>query len=105
MKAYKLMKVRKDGSVGSLFMDATRRLSIGEWMQAEDHNRKGFARRLGWHCLAAPSAPHLATELASGEKRAMFEVEIEDYTEHERPENQGGLWYLANRMKVLRKLA
>lgn len=105
MKAYKLFKVRKDGSIGSLFMDAARKLPIGEWLRAEDHNRKGFARRLGWHALANPSAPHLKNELASGEKRAMFEVEIEDYSEFERPENQGGKWFLANRIKILGRLS
>jgi hypothetical protein len=104
MIAYKLIKVRKDGSIGSLFMNAARKLPMGEWMEAEDHNRKGFAKRVGWHTLAAPSAPHLPFELASGEKRAMFEVEIEDYSTFHRPESQGGKWYLAKRMKILRRL-
>jgi hypothetical protein len=104
MKAYKLFKVRKDGSIGSLFMDAARKLPLGEWMEAEDHTRSGFSPRIGWHTLANPSTPHLAMKLANGQERAWYEVEIEDFTEVERPESQGGLWYLANRIKIIREL-
>jgi len=30
-----------------------------------------------------------------------IKVEIEDTTEHQRPESQGGLWYTANWIKFL----
>ena len=40
-------------------------------------------------------------ELKSGEKRVWRKVLIEDFTEFKRPDNQGGLWYLAKRMKIL----
>lgn len=104
MKAYKLFKVRKNGSIGSLFINAARVLPVGEWLEAEFKPRKGFAPRKGFHVLASPSAPHLQMELASGQKRKWFVVEIEDYEEIKRPESQGGLWYLANRLKILHEL-
>ena len=40
-------------------------------------------------------APHLSTK-----GRVWCEVEIEDYSELVRPAVQGGVWLLANRMKV-----
>ena len=33
-----------------------------------------------------------------------MKVEIEDYKEIQRPESQGGLWLLANKMKVLHEI-
>lgn len=104
MKAYKLMKVRKDGSIGSLFIDAAVRRPLGKWMTAVACKRKGFAFRPGFHACRTPYAPHLKEKLASGEKRAWFEVEIEDYTTEKKPANQGGEWLLANRMKIIREL-
>jgi hypothetical protein len=101
MIAYKLFKVRKDGSIGSLFINAAARLPIGEWMQAEDHKRKGYAHRPGWHATARPFAPHLMLDLASGEHRVWFTVDIEDYETIQRPDNQGGIWYLAKKLKIL----
>jgi len=100
MKAYKLVRQLKDGNITPLFINSTLRLPIGEWMQAETHHRKkGFAYRPGWHCTHNPEAPHL-----SPKGRVWIEVEIEDYTEFKRPESQGGMWYLANRMKIIRRV-
>jgi hypothetical protein len=101
MLAYKLLKRRKDGSVGSLFINAAARLEPGVWMEAEAHRRAGFAFRPGWHCLVRPSAPHLKMQLSNGEQREWWVVEIEDYDLFQRPEEQGGCWYLAQRMKLL----
>jgi hypothetical protein len=104
MKAYKLLRKRKDGSLGPLFINARQRIPHGEWLQAEAHRRKGFAFRPGWHCAVQPEAPHLNLELASGETRVWCEVEIDQFTEYARPANQGGKWLLAERMRLIREL-
>lgn len=100
MKAYKLLRQRKDGTLGPLFINARQRIPVGEWLQAESHPTKGFAVRPGWHCTAKPVAPHL-----SKNGRVWCEVEVRDYTNFTRPENQGGLWFLANQMRVIRVMA
>ena len=74
---------------------------MGKWVKAEDHPTKGFAHRPGWHCTAEPNAPHINTDK---EGRTWFEVEIDDFVEFERPTTQGGVWLLANRMKVLKEV-
>lgn len=104
MIVYKLFKIRKDGSIGSLFINSSEKYELNKWMQAESHQKKGFALRKGWHCLCRPEAPHLSMELASGEIRRFFKVEVDDYEYFTRPENQGGRWVLAQRMKILEKI-
>lgn len=99
MKAYKLLKVRKDGSLGSLFIDARARLPVGEWMPAKPHSKRGYAFRPGWHCLAKPEAPHLSK---SG--RRFWEVEIGEFEVFFRPASQGGKWFLAKWMKLVREV-
>jgi len=96
MVAHKLVRLMKDDSLSSLFIGKRNRLPIGKWLEAECLPTKGFAVRPGWHCTKEPIAPHLSTK-----DRVWVKVEIEDYTEFLRPENQGGLWYLANKMKIL----
>jgi len=96
MKAYKLVRLMKDGSISSLFIDRKKRLSIGEWLQSKCIPTNGFAVREGWHCTKSPIAPHL-----SKKDRVWIRVEIEDYTELHRPLSQGGIWYLACKMKIL----
>lgn len=75
-------------------------IPVGEWLQAEAHRTKGLAFRPGWHCCATQSAPHL-----SEKGRVWCKVLIEDAQEFLRPECQGGLWFLAQRMKVLEVLS
>jgi hypothetical protein len=96
MIAYKLLRVRKDGSLGSLFINKGEKIPIGVWLQAESHPTEGFLKRVGWHCMSNPSAPHLSMR-----GRKWFKVEVMDYNHVFRPESQGGLWYIAQRMKVL----
>jgi len=98
-RAYKLVKLRKDGSIGPLFINRKQRLSVGEWLKAEHHPTKGYADRMGWHCTSTPEAPHL-----SPDGRIWVEVRILDFTEFARPTSQGGLWYIADKMKVVRIL-
>ena len=96
MKAYKLVKQRKDGSLGSLFVDASRKLPVGLWMPAINHKPKALKERMGWHCLKSPNAPHL-----SKDGRVWVEVECSGAEEINRPECQGGTWLLAKQMKIV----
>jgi hypothetical protein len=101
MIAYKLLKLRRDGSIGPLFINASARLPVGKWMDAEAHYRKGFAFRPGWHCTLKPEAPHLKERLSSGQVRQWWRVEVEDVVKYNRPESQGGTWVLAQKMKLI----
>ena len=96
MRAYKLFRVRKDGTLGPLFINARQRIELGRWYEAEDHPTKGYAHRPGWHCGREPNAPHL-----SEEGRTWFEVDIRDYYIFPRPAHQGGRWLIAKRMRVI----
>lgn len=96
MIGYKLFRLRKDGSLGPLFINCRQRLYIGETYLAEAHRTKGYAFRPGWHICSTMSAPHL-----SKKGRVWAKVSFSEYTEHRRPECQGGMWYTANSMKIL----
>lgn len=98
LKAYKLVKKRKDGTLGPLFINKKQRMPIGEWMAAEDHPTKGYAHRMGWHCTLRKQAPHL-----SEKGRVWCEVEVSDWKHIERPLSQGGMWVLANNMKIVKE--
>ena len=95
IKAWKLLKQRKDGSLGSLFINAKAKLPIGEFMEAKAYYKKGYAFRPGWHALEHPIAPHL-----SKIGRVWAQVTIRDYIVIKRPESQGGKWFLANWMRI-----
>jgi hypothetical protein len=99
MIAYKLLKQRKDGTIGPLFINRPLRIPIGVWLHAEDHPTKGYAHRPGWHVMSEPIAPHLTEK-----GRVWYQVKIEDFKPFTRPASQGGLWYLAQQMKLIRKL-
>jgi len=99
MKAYKLFRVLKDGTISSLFINSKARLQTGTWLKAEAYPTKGFSFRPFWHCTKKPKAPHLSTK-----GRAWYEVLIEDFEEMARPEQQGGLWYLANKIKIIKEI-
>jgi hypothetical protein len=92
MKAYKLVRKLKDGSLSPLFINKKQRLSINDWMVAEAHPTKGYSFRKGWHCLKKPKAPHL-----SKKDRVWVEVEVENFETFNRPESQGGEWILAEK--------
>ena len=104
MIAYKLIRRLKDGSLSPLFINRKMRLTVGTWLKAFFCPTKGFSPRLGWHCLKEPVAPHLSMELATGEVREFWEVEIDDYEEFSRPASQGGVWFLAKEMKLIRRV-
>lgn len=103
MKAYKLVRLLKDGSISPLFINKSQRLEEGVWYEAEFHPTKGFSPRGGWHCCYKPVAPHLNMTLKTGEKRIWVEVEAEGVTGYDRPESQGGAWVLASCMKIIKR--
>lgn len=96
MIAYKLFRLRANGTLGPLFINRRLIVPIGEWLEAECHPTKGFAVRPGWHCSPRPYAPHLSMN-----GRVWCQVEIEGASDLLRPTSQGGLWYLAERLRVL----
>lgn len=99
MIAYKLFTKRKNGSIGSLFINRRAVLEPNKWLIAEDHRTDGFSHRPGWHCTVKPKAPHLKTQ-----GRVWYKVEIQDYKTFCRPRSQGGKWLLANKLKILKPL-
>lgn len=96
MIAYKLVRQLKDGSITSLFINKSKKLPFNEWLEAEPHLTKGYAFRQGWHCTLQPKAPHLTTK-----GRVWVAVEVSDYEYFHRPKSQGGVWLLAQKMKIL----
>jgi hypothetical protein len=97
--AYKLIRERNDGTLAPLFINRTITVPLNKWLQAECIPTKGYAVRQGWHTTSEPKAPHL-----SEKGRVWVKVEIKDYEEFKRPKSQGGLWFIAQRMKVLGKI-
>jgi len=97
--AYKLLKLRKNGTFGPLFINRRQIIPINVWLAAENHPTRGYTIRPGWHVTLKPEAPHL-----SKKGRIWMKVEVEDYKEFKRPESQGGLWLLANKIRVLEKV-
>lgn len=99
MIAYKLCRIKKNGDITPLFINKKMILPFNVWLESESHPTKGFKVRPYWHCTSQPIAPHL-----SSKGRVWIKVEIEDYENFYRPNNQGGLWFLAKRIKLLEKL-
>ena len=64
MVGYKLFRVRKDGTLGSLFINKKEVLPIGEWIKSKSYPTKSVNR----------------------------------------PESQGGTWYLADSIKLLHRI-
>ena len=96
LEAYKLFRVRRDGTLGPLFIGRRMRIPLGVWLDAEDIPTRGFARRPGWHAAPRPHAPHLTLR-----GRVWARVELQGAEPLQRPERQGGTWWLARRMRVL----
>ena len=98
MRTFKLLRVRKDQTLGPLFINRKQVIPIGEWLEAGDFPTKGYARRPGWHSAPQPVAPHLSMK-----GRIWCEVEIKDFSELIRPKCQGGKWYLSRWVKVVKE--
>ncbi len=99
MIAYKLMTLRKDGSLGPLFINRKQRLEVGVVYPAENHPTKGYKERQGWHCCFSPRAPHLSMK-----GRIWVEVGVYDVASYSRPAYQGGDWLIAQEMFIRRTL-
>lgn len=100
MIAYKLCRKRKkDGVITPLFINKSKAFTFNEWVEAECHPTKGFKVRPFFHCTSNPVAPHLSVK-----GRVWVKIEMEDYEIFQRPEHQGGLWYLAKRIKLLEEV-
>jgi len=95
--AYKLLRVRRDGTLGPLFINRQQEITKNRWLKAEDHPTKGYAHRPGWHAAPRPFAPHLTLK-----GRIWMIVKVAGIKELRRPEAQGGTWWLAKWMKVLK---
>ena len=100
MKAYKLFEVKKDGSLGSLFIDKRSRYELGIEYKAGDYTKKGFAHRPGFHACSEPSAPHIKER----DNRVWYVVELGDVEVFKRPKCQGGIWYLSDTMTLIARL-
>ena len=74
MIAYKLLRQRRDGSLGPLFINSKLQIETGSWLQAECHPTKGFKMRPGFHAGRLPHAPHLTEK-----GRIWCEVELPDF--------------------------
>jgi hypothetical protein len=94
--AYKLFRQLKSGEITSLFINKIERLKTNVWLEAKSYPTTGYKLRPYWHCTEKPEAPHLTNK-----GRVWLKVEMDDYVEFKRPEHQGGVWYLANKIKIL----
>lgn len=65
----------------------------------EDHPTNGYAHRPGWHICSNPIAPHL-----SKKDRVWCLVEFDHMETLQRPESQGGTWYLGKSLQILEEL-
>jgi len=93
--AYKLLRVRRDGTLGPLFINRKQVIPIGEWIRAGNHPTKGYAHRPGWHSAEKPIAPHLSTK-----GRAWYRCSIDIYSVSFRPKCQGNRWYISKWIKI-----
>jgi hypothetical protein len=98
MIGFKLFRLRKDNTIGPLFINRKLVIPHDVWLPAEDHPTKGYQHRPGWHVMTTLSAPHLTSKK---ETRVWKVVEIEDFIEYTRPASQGGKWFLARKMRVI----
>lgn len=96
LKCYKLVRLRKNNTLGSLFIYRKAVLPINQWLIAELHPTKGYAERFGWHCTFYPYAPHLKET-----GRIWVECLADGYRTYARPKSQGGTWILADYIKII----
>jgi len=97
MIVYKLFRQLKSGEITSLFINKSEKLQANVWLDAKSYPTKGYKVRPFWHCTEHPDAPHL-----SNKGRVWLQVEMKDYTEFNRPASQGGKWFLAKQIKILK---
>jgi hypothetical protein len=94
-QAYKLLRLRKDGTLGPLFIGRQTVVPVGKWVKARPIRTKGFAFRPGWHACEKPVAPHLSMR-----GRIWCRVSLRGAVSYRRPAAQGGLWFVASHLRV-----
>jgi hypothetical protein len=94
MTVYKLMKQRKDGTLGPLFINSSQCIPLGSWLKAESHQTKGFAYRPGFHCTLTPKS-HIMEKPG----RVWVRVRVKNYKLINKP-NSTDQWVLAQQMIV-----
>lgn len=99
---YKLVRLRKNNTLGSLFINRKAILPLNKWIDSKFFPTKGYAERFGWHCTYYPYAPHLKQD---NQTRVWVKCEVEECTEYIRPKSQGGIWVLANKIKIIKVLS
>lgn len=97
---YKLFRKRRDGTYAPLFINKRQKLEKHVWYPHEDHPTKGYAHRPGWHICSKPYAPHLSTK-----GRVWCLVAFKHMATVQRPECQGGTWYLGSSIRILEELS
>ncbi len=100
MIAYKLFRKLKDNSLRSLFINKTNILPLNKWLNAKTYPTKGFKIRHGWHSCPKPNAPHLSLK-----NRQWYKIEIQNFKTLLKPKNQGGKWYIAKKIKILKPVS
>ena len=130
--AYKLFRTLKTqpGKIFPLFIGKSKPTPIGKWIPAEFLPTKGFAARPGWHVGAKPIAKHLMkkdgtmpTDRVWAEVRIPADVDwqkqanltktrdlpgtvpVGGFYRFKRPARQGGEWWIAGALKVVRILS
>lgn len=96
IRAWKLLRLRRDGTLGPLFINRRQIIPLGTWLLAEDHPTPGYQHRPGWHAAPRRFAPHLSTR-----GRVWARVELRDFVTIKRPHSQGTAWLLAQQMRVI----
>jgi hypothetical protein len=96
MMAYKLFRVRSNGTIGSLFIDKHMVVPLNRMMVAQAHPTPGFTFRKGFHCCPKPHLPHLSTK-----GRKWYVVEMYGVSILRRHKRFGAIWYIAQKMTVL----
>lgn len=131
-KAYKQFRTlpSQPGSLFPLFINKSTPVTLGEWLEAQNHPTPGYAPRPGWHAGALPAAPHLRSKDDRIQpNRVWAEVELPNKVDwqsvadasptgdvrdkvptdgHYRkktPQMQGGEWFIGGSMKVNRQLS
>jgi hypothetical protein len=99
MIGYKLLRKRRDGTYGSLFINRRQRLVGGTVYPAKAYRKRGYTYRPGWHILPRPEAPHLSIK-----GRTWCRIEFDHSDTLERPTHQGGTWYLGSSMTILEEV-
>lgn len=92
---YKLFRKRKDGSLGSLFINRKQRIRLDTWLPAGSYRTEGYAFRPGWHVCKTPNAPHLHMR-----DRVWKRVDVAYVSKIPRPKSQGGEWWISGWMRV-----